>query len=167
MHLVTFHHWYYVQWCCCCCWWVLKGWRGLWLHPPQRPLPPSRELPLSLWLSPVGGQEPKMPSPSSGKMTNTDIEDYPIWHRADSKDVLFSCGQLLAEHPCATSKRGEQSGDWEKGEVVKERQLDDGEVWVSKVTSQKEKKAAGPFHLLIKYNRLWLQSVSKGWTSIM
>lgn len=49
--------WGRVQWCCCCCWSALRGWWGLWLHPLQRPLPPSRELPLSLSLSPVGGQE--------------------------------------------------------------------------------------------------------------
>lgn len=36
-----------------------RGWRGLWLHPLQRPLPPSRELPLSPSLFPVGGQEPQ------------------------------------------------------------------------------------------------------------
>lgn len=49
-------------------------------------------------------------------MTTTDNEGYRIWHRADSKDILFSCGQLLDEHACATSKRGEQSEEmWESG----------------------------------------------------
>lgn len=143
-----------------CFWRALRGLRGLWLRPLQRPLPPSRELPLSLQLSPVRGQEPKAPPPLSGKMTTTDNKGYPIWHRADSKDILFSCGQLLAECSCATSKRGEQSRVWETGEVDREGWCD-GEVWGSTVT--RRKKAPDPSHSLMKHSRL----CSEGQTSIM
>lgn len=87
--------------------------------------------------------------PSSGKMTTADNEDYPIWHRADSKDILFSCGQLLGKHSCATSKRGEQSWDSGRGRMLET-------VWLKGVGTKHDKprggkkNTPGPSHFLIK-----------------
>lgn len=98
----------------------------------------------SLWASPSPqseGQKPKQP-PSSGKMTTTDNEDYPIWHRADSKDILSSCGQLFAEHSCATSKSGSrrEGRRLEMGSVMERCGY---RVWQAK---RRGKKAPGPSH---------------------
>lgn len=61
--------------------------------------------------------------PSSGRMTTTDNDDYPIWHGADSKDIFYSpVASCWPQHSCAASKRGEQSLDWERrGGGVMER----------------------------------------------
>lgn len=143
--------WGRVQWCCCCCWSVLRGWWALWLHPLQRPLPPSRELPLSLSLSPVGGQEAQ----TTPFIWQNDNHwqwglSYLTQGRLQRHFVLLrpAVGQTRL---CNFKERRTKWGS------VRER----CGYWMGQAEHRRI-KAAGPLHFLIKHRRHWLQCVSEG-----
>lgn len=98
----------------------------------------------------------------------TGTENAPLhlakWQPLIMRTILFDTGQTpktfyspLAScwlnTPVQLQRELNKVGTGRKGRWLK-RQLDDGEVQLSRVTGQKEKKAAGPFYLLIKYSRL-------------